>query len=64
MGETGEVQSPVSTSEKPKKQASSRNLKRKFSGDEEESPLENNNRSLRRWAHMSVQNKQNSQKAP
>ncbi|XP_041820352.1 neuroepithelial cell-transforming gene 1 protein-like [Chelmon rostratus] len=48
MGETGEVQSPVSTSEKPKKQASSRNLKRKFSGDEEESPLENNNRSLRR----------------
>ncbi|XP_045927581.1 neuroepithelial cell-transforming gene 1 protein isoform X1 [Micropterus dolomieu] len=48
MGETGETKVPVSTSEKPKRQPSSRNLKRKFSAGEEESPLENNSRSLRR----------------
>ncbi|XP_040886612.1 neuroepithelial cell-transforming gene 1 protein-like [Toxotes jaculatrix] len=47
MGETGEVQAPVSDSEKPKRQPSSRNLKRKFSA-EEESPPENNSRSVRR----------------
>nr|XP_046235174.1 neuroepithelial cell-transforming gene 1 protein isoform X1 [Scatophagus argus] len=47
MGKTGEIQAPVSTSEKPKRQSSSRNLKRKFSSDEEP-PIENNNTSLRR----------------
>lgn len=54
MGETGEVPAPVSTSEKPKRQPSSRNLKRKFSADEGESTPENNNnsRSLTRWVHM------------
>lgn len=50
MGETGEIHASVSTSEKPKKQPSSRNLKRKFSAEEEES-LENNSRGLRRWVH-------------
>ncbi|XP_031162393.1 neuroepithelial cell-transforming gene 1 protein isoform X1 [Sander lucioperca] len=59
MGETGEVPAPVSTSEKPKRQPSSRNLKRKFSADEGESTPENNNnsrsltRSLRRGSSFS-----------
>ncbi|KAL7370903.1 hypothetical protein ABVT39_013813 [Epinephelus coioides] len=48
MGETGEVQAPVSTLEKPKRQPSSNNLKRKCSADEEEFSLENTSRSLRR----------------
>lgn len=53
MGETGEVPAPVSTSEKPKRQASSSNLQRKFSADEGQSTPENNNsRTLRRWVHM------------
>ncbi|KAG7236835.1 hypothetical protein INR49_000213 [Caranx melampygus] len=47
MGETGEVQAPVSKVEKPKRQPSCRSLKRKFSAEDESSP-ENNNRSLRR----------------
>ncbi|XP_071358098.1 neuroepithelial cell-transforming gene 1 protein isoform X1 [Trachinotus anak] len=47
MGETGEVQAPVPNSEKPTRQPSSRSLKRKFSADEE-SPLGDNNRSVRR----------------
>lgn len=49
MGETGEVQALISTSEKPKRQPSLRNLKRKFSADEEDPPTENNKRNLR-WA--------------
>ncbi|XP_028426804.1 neuroepithelial cell-transforming gene 1 protein isoform X1 [Perca flavescens] len=58
MGETAEVPAPVSTSEKPKRQASSRNLKRKISADEEHSTPENNNssslgRSLRRGSSFS-----------
>ncbi|XP_030006575.1 neuroepithelial cell-transforming gene 1 protein-like [Sphaeramia orbicularis] len=49
MGESGEVQAPVSTiKEKLKRQPSSRNLKRKFSSDEDECPLENSRGSLRR----------------
>ncbi|XP_023276175.1 neuroepithelial cell-transforming gene 1 protein [Seriola lalandi dorsalis] len=47
MGETDEVPAHVSNGEKPKRQPSSRSLKRKFSAEEESSP-ENNNRSLRR----------------
>lgn len=50
MGQTDETQASVSTLEKPKRQPSSRNLKRKFSAEEEES-LENNNKGLRRWVH-------------
>ncbi|KAK2858702.1 hypothetical protein Q5P01_003322 [Channa striata] len=46
MDGTGEVQAPASTSEKAKRQPSSRKLKRKFSGEEEEAPQEENNRNL------------------
>ncbi|KAF3704874.1 Neuroepithelial cell-transforming gene 1 protein [Channa argus] len=47
MGETDEVQAPIATPENPKRQPSSRNLKRKFSAEEEEAPPEKNNRNVR-----------------
>ncbi|XP_040002505.1 neuroepithelial cell-transforming gene 1 protein isoform X1 [Xiphias gladius] len=55
MGDTGEVQAPIPSSEKPERLPSSRNLKRKFSADEESPPDDDDNnnsgrvrRSLRR----------------
>lgn len=44
MGETGEVRAPISTSEKPKRQPSLRKVKRRFAADEEDPPIENNNK--------------------
>lgn len=53
MAHTDESPAAVSTTEKPKRQPSSRNLDRKFSTEEEEEEsLENNNKGLRRWVYV------------